>query len=271
MSKAHPPNSPLAPTHLPQRAVLRVGGPDCASFLDGLVSNRVALGAAPVYAALLTPQGKVMFDLLIFASTDALYLDCDADRADQLLQRLMLYKLRADVAIDDQRGALAVVAGDFDGDTAAMGPDPRHPAMGQRAIVAQDAASSLDGSLDAYHALRLSLGIPEGEGFAFEKDFWLETDAERLNGVAFDKGCYVGQELTARMKHRTNLKKKLMAFSYTGPAPEAGADIVNADGKAAGQVREATDGKGMALLRLNEAQQGALAAGETVLTPLWQE
>jgi len=267
MSNAMMTLPPLPETILPQRAVLKVSGSERVSFLDGLITNTLAPPSAATYAALLTPQGKIFFDLIIHQHEDALYIDCDGARADQLLQRLTMYKLRADVTLEDMRAAAVVVVGDQLQADHIQSPDPRDSQMGLRGIAGREhAAFTVGGNPEAYHQRRMMLGIAEGDSFAFEKDFWLETDAERLNGVAFDKGCYVGQELTARMKHRMDLKKTLMRFQFDGPAPETGSDIVNIDGKNAGTVRETAGNYGLAFVRLGLVDAGGLQANGTSLT-----
>lgn len=258
---------PLAPTRLGHRGVIRLSGPDMLSFLDGLITNSITADGA-TYAALLTPQGKVMFDMIIFAATDCLYLDVDNSRADDLLKRLMMYRLRAEVTIDDLRTELCVVASgsDIEGATVAT-VDPRDSKMGVRGVMAVGDAGKINADDDAYHLYRLTLGIPEGRSFAYEKDFWLETAAERLNGVAFDKGCYVGQELTARMKHRMSVKKMLVPVTLEGETPAPGTDIINVDGRSAGHIRDAAGDRAIAYLRLELAEKGPLTADGTILVP----
>ncbi|ANU08363.1 YgfZ/GcvT domain-containing protein [Paraurantiacibacter namhicola] len=198
----------MTATRLTARAVVRVSatdaGEDPRAFLQGLVTNDVR-GALPVYAALLTPQGKTMFDFLVWADGDnGVLLDCESDAAEDLAKRLSLYRLRRklDIAVDP---ALAVhwQAGQNGEGT----PDPRLPAMGRRWLAAADVAD--DTADDAYRAHRLSLGVPEGRG-EMGDTLWLETNAVELNGVAFDKGCYIGQENTARMNWRQKVNRRLV-------------------------------------------------------------
>lgn len=190
------------------RALVRVSpqaeGEDAAGFLQGLVTNDVG-GSLPVYAGLLSPQGKTLFDFFVWpAGGGALLLDCEADAADDLVRRLSLYRLRRKIAItrDD---ALGVYWQAELGDGGA--PDPRLPDLGQRWIAA---VSEADHAVDAdYLRHRLSLGVSEGRAELGDV-LWLETNAGDLNGVSFSKGCYVGQENTARMNWRQKVSRRLV-------------------------------------------------------------
>jgi tRNA-modifying protein YgfZ len=198
----------MANERLFSRAVVRVAptepGEDAAQFLQGLVTNDVT-GSLPVYAGLLTPQGKTLFDFIVWPGADgALLLDCEADAADDLVKRLSLYRLRRklDIAVDPSLGVFwqAEV-----GDGGA--PDPRLAALGQRWIaVVSDEDQPVD---EAWRKHRLALGVPEGRAELGDV-LWLETNAEALNGVSFSKGCYVGQENTARMNWRQKVNRRLL-------------------------------------------------------------
>ena len=195
-------------TTLNDRALVRLSGEDVRGFLQGLVTNDVA-GPLPVWAGLLTPQGKALFDFLIWADGDDLLLDCEAAQADALVRRLSLYRLRRSIAIarDDQ---LAVHWSSSD---ATGTPDPRLPALGHRWIAAPTAPAQ------GWRAHRLSLGVTEGVGeLGNGETLWLECNARELNGVSFTKGCYVGQENTARMHHRAKVNRRLVV----APLTEAG-------------------------------------------------
>ncbi len=198
----------MAHERLFSRAVVRVApaepGEDAAHFLQGLVTNDVT-GTLPVYAGLLTPQGKAMFDFLVWPGSDgALLLDCEADAAEDLVKRLSLYRLRRKLTITAD-SALGVYWQPELGDGGA--PDPRLPALGQRWIAA---ASGGDRAVDAqYLAHRLALGVPEGRAELGDV-LWLEANAAELNGVSFAKGCYVGQENTARMNWRQKVNRRLL-------------------------------------------------------------
>ena len=197
----------MANERLFSRAVVRVApeepGEDAAQFLQGLFTNDVT-GTLPVYAGLLTPQGKTLFDFIVWPGGKDLLLDCEAEAADELVKRLSLYRLRRNIAIarDD---SLAVHWHAELGDGGA--PDPRLGDLGQRWVVeADDSDASAD---DAWLRHRLHLGVPEGRA-ELGDILWLETNAAELHGVSFDKGCYVGQENTARMNWRQKVNRRLL-------------------------------------------------------------
>ncbi|GHF23300.1 aminomethyltransferase [Kordiimonas sediminis] len=237
---------------LENRGVFRLSGPEAFSFLQGLVTNDLNLikeGHA-VYAALLTPQGKFFYDMIIFKDGDDLLLDVEADSKQDFYRRLMLYKLRADLTITDISDTHHVFAATEQPSSGIFAPDPRHSDLGYRGITDHRPEGTAL-SLPDYENLRLRCGVPDGSrDMEREKYFWLETDAERLNGVSFTKGCYIGQELTARMKHRTNLKKRLVPVSSTDESLETGADILTESGKKAGTLRTVSGTHALAYLRL---------------------
>ena len=254
--------------HATDRSVLRVSGPEAREFLQGLVTNDVrGLDRGAVYAALLSPQGKYLFDFFLVPDGDDILIDVKADRAPALAQRLAMYRLRAKVAIEPT--ALAVIAG--------LGPppegalaDPRHPDLGWRAWVADPAAllaSLAPLSPGEMQARRIALGVPEsGAELLPDDSYILEMGFERLNGVDFRKGCYVGQEVTARMKHKTDLRKGLVRVRVEGEAPPPGTEI-RAGEKPAGTLHSAAGGQGLAYLRFDRAT-GELVAGEARIVPL---
>jgi folate-binding protein YgfZ len=198
----------MANERLFSRALVRVApedaGEDAALFLQGLLTNDVT-GALPAYAALLTAQGKVLFDLIVWPGSDrSLLLDCEADAAEELVKRLSLYRLRRKIAIGVDP-SLGVYWQAELGDGGA--PDPRLPALGQRWIAAtSDDDIAVD---DAWLQHRLSLGVPEGREELGDV-LWLEANAAELNGVSFSKGCYVGQENTARMNWRQKVNRRVL-------------------------------------------------------------
>lgn len=260
---------------LPNRGVLRVVGPDAESFLQAIVTNSVVAippGTA-VYSALLTAQGKFLHDFFCAPAPDGegLLLDAEADRLDDLRRRLTLYRLRSKVTIDDVSGdwrVLAAVAGGIEPvEGAAVFADPRHPGMGSRAL--WPAAAPLPGpSADFadYERRRIALGIPDGSrDIEVEKSFLLEHRLDELHGVDFKKGCYVGQELTARLKYRGNVRKKLFACRVEGALPPPDTPVT-VDGTAVGSVRTGIDDQVLAVLKL-ERPEGTLMAGESRLTP----
>jgi tRNA-modifying protein YgfZ len=189
-------------TTLADRAVIRLAGEDVRGFLQGLVTNDVA-GDLPVWAGLLTPQGKALFDFIVWPESeslgDAVLIDCEADQADALVRRLSIYRLRR--AIKIERTDLAVHWAP-NGDQGV--PDPRLAALGRRWI------GPADDPAEGWLAHRLSLGVTEGVAeLGQDKTLWLECNAREFNGVSFTKGCYVGQENTARMHHRSKVNRQL--------------------------------------------------------------
>lgn len=242
-------------TRTTNRTVLRLTGADRTEFLQGLITNDIkGLSDGMIYAAMLTPQGKYLADFFLVAEGDAILLDVHSSLAPGLTQRLNMYKLRADVQIsatdiEPARGLSEAPEGAF--------PDPRHPKMGWRAY---DGRPSEEEDFDA---VRVAHVIPE-TGIELTPDSYiLEVGFERLHGVDFRKGCYVGQEVTARMKHKTELRKGLVQVSITGTAP-VGSEIA-ADGKSVGNLFTQSGGQAIAYLRFDRAK-GEMTAGDAKVT-----
>ncbi len=280
------------------RGLLAIEGEDRQSFLQGLVSNdvsRVDPGHA-IYAAFLNPQGRFLHEFFIVALEGALYLDCEAERLEDLRRRLSLYRLRAKVSLRDASPSMAVAVLYGSTALAALGlpsdpgaarafgrgmayVDPRTPAIGARAVLPREPSDVLaqagfaPGNAADYEGLRLTLGLPDGSrDLEVEKALLLENGFDACNGIDWQKGCYIGQEVTARMKHRALVKRRLMPVRIDGPPPAPGSAILF-DGAEAGQMRTAADGIGLALLRLEaietaEREGRPLDAGESRLTPL---
>lgn len=186
-------------TTLIDRALIRISGEGVREFLQGLVTNDVT-GALPVWAGLLTPQGKALFDFIVWADGADLLIDCEASQTDALARRLTLYRLRRPITV--ARDDSLAVHWSADG-----ADDPRLPALGRRWIAAPGAPADIDG----WRAHRRALGVAEGiEELGSDKYLWLECNADLLNGVSFTKGCYVGQENTARMHYRQKVNRRLM-------------------------------------------------------------
>ncbi len=238
------------------RTVLRLTGADRDHFLQGLVSNDTArLADGAVYAALLTPQGKYLADFFLVPDGEGILLDAATSLAPGLVQRLNMYKLRADVQITATD--LAVTRGLGDMPEGAFA-DPRHPDLGWRAYGATGAEPSID-----WDAIRVAHCIPE-TGIELTPDSYiLEAGFDALHGVDFRKGCYVGQEVTARMKHKTELKKGLTTVSITGSA--APGTPITANGKPAGTLFTQSDGRAIAYLRFDRAT-GPMQAGDATVT-----
>lgn len=240
------------------RRVVALSGKDCLTFLQGLVSNDVLpLAKAPgiVWAALLTPQGKYLADFFVVNTGDALLLDLPEGLADATLRRLSLYRLRADVQMAPS--ALSVTRGLGEAPAGAL-PDPRHPALGWRAYGAPGGPAGID-----WDAIRVTEAIPEaGAELIPDDSYILEAGFERLHGVDFRKGCYVGQEVTARMKHKTELRKGLVQVRIDGAVP-VGTPILT-DGKVVGTLFTQSGGKALAHLRLDQAQAEMNAGGAKI-------
>ncbi|MGI3170663.1 YgfZ/GcvT domain-containing protein [Pseudooceanicola sp. C21-150M6] len=247
-------------TQMPdQRSILRIGGPDRVDFLQNLVTNDIGkLSAGAVYAALLTPQGKLVADFILLPDPagEAILLDVAAEWAPALLQRLKMYKLRADVSLE--MTDLQVRRGTGPAPEGAVS-DPRDPALGWRLYGAEGGDDGTD-----WDALRVTHGIPQSGIELGPETYILEAGFERLNGVDFRKGCYVGQEVTARMKHKTELRKGIRVLGIEGAAP-VGADI-EAGGKSVGTLFTQAAGRALAFLRFDRMTD-EMAAGSARLYP----
>ncbi|WP_439123874.1 CAF17-like 4Fe-4S cluster assembly/insertion protein YgfZ [Marivita sp.] len=238
------------------RTVLKISGSDARDFLQGLVSNDVTkLDHGLVYAAMLTPQGKYRADFFLVPDGDAILMDIATSLAPGIKQALMMYKLRSAVEIEEtdrpvSRGLGMPPDGAF--------ADPRNDAMGWRGYAGQPGDDSVD-----WDAVRVAAAVPESDVELTGDSFILEMDFERLNGVDFKKGCFVGQEVVARMKHKTTLRKGLAQLSVNGAAP-VGTDILAGD-KPAGTLFTQAGGKGLAYLRFDRAN-GEMHAGDAVIS-----
>lgn len=197
----------MAATTLTDRAVLRLSGEDVRGFVQGLVTSDMT-GELPVWAGLLTPQGKCLFDFIVWSDGDDLLIDCEAATADDLIKRLSIYRLRRPIAIE-RDGALAVHWSRESGEGVA---DPRLPALGTRWL------GPADGPASGWLEHRLRLGVCEGRAELADL-LWLECNAAELNGVSFIKGCFVGQENTARMNWRQKINRRLVVVPTTEPGP----------------------------------------------------
>ena len=255
---------------LPDRAVLEISGEDRVAFLQGLVSNDVTKARVDqaVWAALLTPQGKWLADFFVIVTGDLLLLDVEAAQLAMLLQRLSRFKLRAKVALRDASADWRVHAAWGEGALPAglAARDPRLPKAGWR-ILAQQLLPTTASAAD-FDVHRLALGLPDGsKDMETEKSVLLEGGFDELNGISWTKGCYMGQELTARTRYRGLLKRRLVPVAIEGPAPERGTPILTADGAEAGEMRSSQGAQGLALLRLEWLDKGVLTSGGGRLTP----
>jgi folate-binding protein YgfZ len=258
--------------HLPERGVITIDGDDRVAFLQGLVSNDVA-AAAPgrvVWAALLTPQGKWLADFFIFADADSLKLDCERAQIPMLLQRLSRYRLRMKATLRDEAEFGVYVAwGGRPDVTGLVAPDPRLPDFAWR-ILASPASPTLSQRINAtaedWDRYRLAAGLPDGSrDMESDRSVLLEAGFDELAGVSWSKGCYMGQELTARTKYRGLVKRRLVRVAVDGVLPAPGTPVLR-EGIEVGTMRSGRDQTGLALLRLDSLRY-ELRCGEAVLTP----
>ena len=264
---------------LPDRGVIKVAGDDARRFLNGLISNdmaKVAPGSAR-FAALLTPQGKIIVDFIIAEATPddggGFFLDCPRALAPALKDKLTFYKLRAKVTVDDLSAALGVMAVWDGAGLSEFGlsyADPRLPTLGSRTILPPDlvaeAAADLGATLAdaaAYDTHRIALGVPRGgEDFIYGDAFPHEADMDQLGGVDFQKGCYVGQEVVSRVEHRGSARSRIVPVAYE-LAPLSGLPILAGE-KEVGTLMSAAKGHGLAMMRLDRVAD-ALVAGTPLL------
>lgn len=262
--------SPLRYARLASRALIRVTGPDWRSFLQGLLTQDVetlAVGELR-FAALLTPQGRLMFDLFVLGEADGALLDVAADRREAIIARLSMYRLRAkaEIAADER-----VVSALWNGAAPGFVVDPRLPALGLRGYGAMPPAGAIETDEAAYDAHRLSLGVPGPADWGEEKTYPIEANFDLLSGIDFRKGCFVGQETTSRMKRRGQIKTRMLPITFDGPPPAPGAEVLAGDLRA-GEVLSGVDGRAMAALRLDRIDGAALTVDGrpvTVERPGW--
>jgi tRNA-modifying protein YgfZ len=265
---------------LPDRGVIKVAGPDGRKFLNGLVTTDLAKVAPgrPRFAALLTPQGKIIADFIIAEAEPSdgggCFLDVPRALARTLTDRLNFYRLRANVIVEDLSetlGVLAIWEGQGDTEYGLCYPDPRLLELGTRCMlpphVAEKAAADVGTDLvdpSGYEAHRIALGIPRGGiDFIYGDAFPHESDMDQLHGIDFDKGCFVGQEVVSRIEHRAIARTRVVPVSFDGPPPEAGAPVMAGD-RSIGMMGSGMAGRGLATLRLDRAEE-ALASGTSLV------
>ena len=251
---------------LSDRVVLKVTGPDAFEFLQGLITNDMAHLAdkGAMLAALLTPQGKITHEFFIAPVEGGYVVDTPREGAEALFKKLSLYKMRANVELEDLSTGYQVVwlegTGDQLPDIVARFADPRHDQMGVRAVVAVSSDFEA-GAFDEYLAKRLQCGVPEGgQDYAFGETFPHEACYDLLNGVAFEKGCYVGQEVVSRMQHRATVRRRIVLVEGASDLPASGSEI-RTSGSLIGVLGSCLGNKGLALVRLDRAGK-AIAAGD---------
>ena len=258
---------PVEKALLEDRGVLRVAGEDAASFLQGLLTNDVEnLGEGEArYAALLSPQGKILFDFLVLRVAGGFLLDCAAGQRAELAKRLGFYRLRAKVTISDESESWSLAAfwGEGAGEAAAQAgqggfvfADPRDARLGLRAILPRGGALAGGGD---YEAHRIGLGVPKGGvDFAYADIFPHDANLDLLHGVDFRKGCYVGQEVVSRMQHRGTARKRIIRLSFAGPAPAPGTPLMAGEA-AVGTLGSAAGPAALALVRLDRIESADAA------------
>jgi folate-binding protein YgfZ len=263
---------------LPDRGVAKIAGDEARKFLNGLITSDIAKvdPAHAVFAALLTPQGKIIADFILAEAEPAdgggFFLDCPRALASVLVQRLNFYKLRAKVIVEDLSEILGVMAiwdGTGNSECGLCYADPRLPELGGRCMLAphlvNEAAAELGAELveaPAYEARRIALAIPRGGlDFVYGDAFPHETDMDQLGGIDFAKGCFVGQEVVSRIEHRGTARARMVAVSFDGFAPAAGTPV-SAGQKSVGTLGSTAQGRGLAMLRLDRV-------ADALVKPAW--
>ncbi|HEX7760320.1 MAG TPA: folate-binding protein [Caulobacteraceae bacterium] len=266
-------SSHLFVTPLEDRALIKLIGPDWRGFLQGLVTQDVETLAAGEarFGAMLTPQGRLLYDLFLVGQEDGCLIDCHAQVRDALVQRLTIYRLRAkvEIALLDSP-VLALWGGPAWGGPAPAGwvADPRLPALGFRGygVPAPADAALADEAAYARHAL--DLGVPGPADWGSDKTYPIEANFDLLNGIDFKKGCFVGQETTSRMKRRGAVKTRMLPITFDGPAPNAGSEVLNGTLRA-GEVLSGSAGRAMAAVRLDRLEGDLALADGRRSRPDW--
>ena len=256
---------------LDSRALIALGGADWRGFLQGLITQDVETLAPGElrFGALLTPQGRLLFDLFIAGRADGCWLDCAAERRDALIQRLSIYRLRAKVEIAPDEAPVFAAWGEQPAGGGWIA-DPRLTGLGWRGYGVAASASASEADYDAH---RLALGVPASADWGEDKSYPIEADFDLLNGVDFRKGCFVGQETTSRTKRRGAIKSRMAPIVFEGPSPPPGTEVL-AGTLRAGEVRSGVPGRAMALLRLDRIEGAALTVNGRpcrVDRPTWFE
>ena len=274
----------MEPALLNDRAIIAISGPQARDFLQGLVTNDILHGLAPgmgLYTALLAPQGKILFDFFVTEGDGALLLDVAFVSCEALLKKLKLYKLRAQLEIQarPQLGIYINLKGHprnrptSYADRAVSFVDPRLPALGVRSIGARAEMPAHIAAGDSYLRTRLDLGVPEAGDFGIEKIFALDAGLAELHGVSFTKGCYIGQELTSRMKHRGSARKRILTITADTSLPPPGTTLRGSE-QDLGEILSTYGTRGFGLVRLDrlDENKGDILAGDQPVVlhkPAW--
>jgi folate-binding protein YgfZ len=260
---------------LVSRAVIALGGADWRDYLHNLISQNVeTLAAGEIrFGALLTPQGKVLYDLFVIGREDGCWLDVAAEHRDAILQRLMIYRLRAKVTIAPDEAEVAALFGQGEAPGEGWLADPRLPELGWRGYGVPAPPGAAEVSEAEYEVFARSLGAPGPADWGSEQTYPIEANFDLLNGIDFKKGCFVGQETTSRMKRRGTVKTRFLPISFEGEAPAPGAEVLAGDLRA-GQVLSGSGGLAMASLRLDRIEGADLTVDGRpvrVVRPDWFE
>lgn len=243
---------------LPSRALIAVTGEDWRSFLQGQLTQDVlslSVGEAR-FAALLTPQGRLLFDMFVIGREDGCWLDVEAAQRDALMQRLTMFRLRAKVSFEALD--LPVAASDREQSSGVWVKDPRLAELGWRGYGVE-----APGDEAAYDRHRLQLGAPGPADWGSERTYPIEANFDLLNGIDFKKGCFVGQETTSRMKRRGSIRNRMLPVTFDGPPPAFGTEVLNGE-RRAGEILSGQDGIAMALLRLDRLEGDLTADGRKI-------
>jgi hypothetical protein len=244
---------------LKSRSLIALSGPDWRDFLQGLITQDVETlaGGEARFGALLTPQGRLLYDLFIVGREEGCWLDVLAEHRAAILQRLMMYRLRAKVEIVADETAVSILYGADAGPGPGWTRDPRLPALGWRGYGVGAPAGAAIADEAARDAAKLRLGVPGPADWGSDKTYPIEANFDLLNGIDFKKGCFVGQETTSRMKRRGQIKSRMLPIVFEGPPPAAGAEVLAGELRA-GAVTSVGEGRAMALLRLDRAEGQSL-------------
>jgi folate-binding protein YgfZ len=255
---------------LPSRAVIAVTGPDARTFLNGLLTQEVeTLAAGDLrFSGLLTPQGRLLYDLFVAGVDDGLLLDVAAEHRDAILARLTMYRLRAKVELAaPDRAVFAKLPAPPGEAEEGWFVDPRLPALGWRAYGLDLATTATEDDHDAH---RLALGVPGPADWGTDRTYPIEANFDLLNGIDFKKGCFVGQETTSRMKRRGTIKSRMLPIAFEGPPPAFGSEVLAGELRA-GEVLSGRAGRAMALLRLDRVAGAELTVDGRAVTVDWPD